>query len=306
MITPEQLKNSKVIQALFEIDPELTLTDRMAHYNLGAVQSFMEDCGVERISAIHNEADLKDVLFKYGSIPPDDLYERVVKTLEFGDNGAPGFHIFEVEHSIKDALTVVRDQLAYLTTKDGMLPDSSSLVISRERGVGRLELTCKEDGVIEEMSGFTEDPLLPVIDNDPVCITDQGVWVDVDSNEKAMIAGYLSRTAVSHFYQQAQHETGTPENGLRFLMLLSPTEQDGRKKISTPCLLAAYPNAGVENALISPRGHVTGYRNEDCYTTFEASIDALKEATGLIIEPNHMGSPLEPEPDNEPDDEPGM
>lgn len=123
---------------------------------------------------------------------------------------------------------------------------------------------------------------------EPILNTEGGDWHLIDSKDKADLAGNLSRTAISHYWEGLrprveQHEGGESHD---WLVL---TNWMGRGVVAMAALREGTQTA-YENALSDC--HVTGTNNAPAWEAYEEDIRAIAAHRGLQVYPNHMGMPM--------------
>ncbi len=117
-------------------------------------------------------------------------------------------------------------------------------------------------------------------------------WFEIRNAEDAVIAGYFSQTALSHFYGLEEEREGGHPRRWFFLTKLNEVE-----KVFAPVALCVAP----EGAIIKDRElvadcHTTGFMNSNPYPEYAADIEALSSAIGIALPPNHMGREIEDAP----------
>lgn len=115
-----------------------------------------------------------------------------------------------------------------------------------------------------------------------------GTWHEITSDEEALLAGQLTRTAIVFFYHtEAQQEDG--EHPRRWFFLLDYSINN--KPYAAVSLCVCPEDVHVKSDICADC-HITGYQNRNVYPTYERDVQALSDFIGIPLPANHMGQEL--------------
>lgn len=280
-----------LIDKMDDYDKQIFLTRRSAHQNFKVAVDAMAAAGILTVnyrassggglSSVSKDADWTYTCDPEFVQDPQVPFEAV--SYDVGGNLARTAEMM----SLRRHLHHLAIQVLNAKVPDWDAAGGATVEITQDKGISIAYAT---KPVLSRLDGsavfHAPDPVAPFSDATPLLETDAGVWVEIDTIDKAYAIGALGKTAVGHIYRASTRFDERKD--VRWLALL--TIENG--EVLAAVTMAARPAENSNLAEWPYRSHVTGYANKPAYEDYVAAIDAIATQEVLRVEPNHMGDPL--------------